>query len=415
MGFIIGALKVILLLGTLIIIHEFGHFIVAKACKIKVLKFSIGFGPKLVKYKGKETEYSLRALPLGGFVQLEGEEDESDDPRAYSNKPAWQRILVLLAGVTINILFALIVYIGINMNINQYIIPEITDISENVIAQNAGIEIGDEIYKINNERVYNNYDISRIISNAKSNEFEFEIIKADGKRKAFVIDIPKQKIGYIGVAFTNNVVYSVEENSAGMEAGLKVNDKILEINGESKESINEYLSIIKANPNQRIDVLVERDTAEIQLMIVPRGKETRNFKLGYKKLENLTFIENLKCALNETAYYLRANLIGFGELFSGNTENVEIQGIVGISKQISSTEKAIEFFYMMSAISLSLGFMNLLPIPGLDGGKLIFTLVELIRRKPVSKELEGTLTLAGFGVLVLLMIFVTVSDVIKLF
>ena len=109
MGFIIGALKVILLLGTLIIIHEFGHFIVAKACGMKVLKFSIGFGPKILKKQGKETEYSLRLLPLGGFVQLEGEDEESDDPRSFTNKPAWQRMLVLLAGVTINILFALII------------------------------------------------------------------------------------------------------------------------------------------------------------------------------------------------------------------------------------------------------------------------------------------------------------------
>jgi len=132
-------------------------------------------------------------------------------------------------------------------------------------------------------------------------------------------------------------------------------------------------------------------------------------------LKELPFSENLKYAMNETAYYLRANLIGIGQLFTGKTENVEVQGIVGISQQISSTEQAIDFFYMMSAISLSLGIMNLLPIPGLDGGKLVFTIVEVIRGKPVSRDVEGTLTLAGFGILVLLMIVVTVKDVASLF
>ena len=179
MGFIIGALKVIILLGTLIIIHEFGHFIVAKACGMKVLKFSIGFGPKIFKKQGKETEYSLRLLPLGGFVQLEGEDEDSEDPRSFSKKPAWQRILVLLAGVTINILFSLLIYIAINMNTNAYITSEISDMPENSNLTYASLNIGDEIYKINGERTYNNYDVSRIISEAKDDNFEFEIIRVD--------------------------------------------------------------------------------------------------------------------------------------------------------------------------------------------------------------------------------------------
>ena len=137
MGFLWGTLKVIVLLGTLITIHEFGHFIVAKVCGMRVLKFSIGFGPKLFKKQGKETEYSLRLLPLGGFVQLEGEDEDSDDPRAFNRKPAWQRILVLLAGVTINILFALIIYLGININTNAYFTAKIDSVSSSPIATQA--------------------------------------------------------------------------------------------------------------------------------------------------------------------------------------------------------------------------------------------------------------------------------------
>ena len=414
MGFIIGALKVIILLGTLIIIHEFGHFIVAKACGIKVLKFSIGFGPKLFTKQGKETEYSIRALPLGGFVQLEGEDEDSNDPRSFSNKPAWQRILVLLAGVTINIIFALFIYICINMSTNAYITAKIADIPQGSLMQTE-LSVGDEIYKINGERVYNNYDVARIISKAEEDEFAFEVIGMDGEKRNILIPIPKETIGYMGVSFLNDVVYSVQKDSAGEKAGIQVNDKIISINGEENKAVEEYLAMIKANPDKDLNIIVNRNDEEVSLMVTPQGIARRAFDVDFEIVKDLTFGQNLHYAINETKYYLRANLIGLGELFSGNTENVEVQGIVGISKQISSTERAIEFFYMMSAISLSLGIMNLLPIPGLDGGKILFTLIEIVRRKPMSRELEGTLTLAGFGLLILLMIVVTVGDVASLF
>lgn len=414
--FIIGALKIIFLLGTLIVIHEFGHFIVAKMCGIKVLKFSIGFGPKIYKKQGKETEYSLRALPLGGFVQLEGEDEDSNDPRSYSNKPAWQRILVLSAGVVINIIFALFIYICINMNSNIYSTAKIEDIPNNIYMdiEKLGLNIGDEIYKINGQRIYNSFDVTRIVSNAKEDNFEFEVIRNNNK-EIVSINIPTKEIGYIGVSFVESTVYSVQENSAGEAAGLKPNDRVISINGETKDSINEYLNIIKMNPNNEIKMLVQRDNESLNISLIPETTKKRTFDLKFEIVSDLPFVDNLNLALNETAYYLRANILGILELFSGNTENVEVQGIVGISQQISKTEAAADFFYMMSAISLSLGIMNLLPIPGLDGGKIIFTLIEIIMRKPVNKEIEGTLTLAGFAVLILLMIVVTISDVTKLF
>ena len=210
-------------------------------------------------------------------------------------------------------------------------------------------------------------------------------------------------------------MYSVQEGSKGAEGGLQVNDILVSINGEENKNINDYLAVIKSSPNKPLSLVVKRNNETMNLTIVPQAIEKRNFDVDFLIVSNLPFIDNLHYALNETIYYLRANVIGLGQLLTGNTENVEVQGIVGISQQISSTERAVEFFYMMSAISLSLGIMNLLPVPGLDGGKIVFTLIEMIRRKPISREVEGTLTLAGFGVLILLMIVVTVSDVANLF
>lgn len=414
MGFIFGALKVIILLGTLIIIHEFGHFIVAKLCGMKVLKFSIGFGPKIFKKQGKETEYSLRALPLGGFVQLEGEEEESKDPRAFMNKPAWQRLLVLLAGVTINILFALLIYIGINMSVNKYTTTKIVSIPIGSVMESIEFNVDEKIYKINGERTYNPYDISRIINDSESDLFEIEIIDSNNQRRKNIVNITPDKLGYIGASFVENVVYSLEKSDAAERAGLQVNDEILSINGEAKQTINEYLAIIQSSPEKELNILVKRNDEEISIKVTPEIMYRRFLKVEYEELENLGVFDNLYYAINETIYYLRANLTGLGELFAGNTENVEVQGIVGISKQISATEKAIEFFYMMSAISLSLGIMNLLPIPGLDGGKVVFTLIEMIRKKPIRREIEGAFTLIGFAALIILMIVVTVGDVASL-
>lgn len=415
MGFLLGALKVIILLGTLVIIHEFGHFIVAKACGMKVLKFSIGFGPKILTKQGKETEYSVRALPLGGFVQLEGEDEDSEDPRAFQKKPAWQRLLVLMAGVTINVVFALLVYFCINASMNTYYTSKISSVPEDFLANQTGLEVGTEIVKMNHERIFNGYDVTRIISDAEEDEFLLEVRDPNGKKQEVTITIPKEEVGYIGVSFVENTVYSVLEGSVAEAAGLQANDTIVAMNGEQGKTIDEYLSIIQANPNQMVTMVVNRSGEELTLEMVPEAVERRSFPVEYEVVSQLGLGENLYYAAKETCYYLRANWIGICQLFSGRTENVEVQGIVGISQRISNTQRAVEFFYLMSAISLSLGIMNLLPIPGLDGGKILFTIIEMIRRKPINREVEGTLTLAGFGLLLLLAIVVTVGDVANLF
>lgn len=413
-GFLLGALKVIIVLGTLIFIHEFGHFIVAKLCKMRVLKFSIGFGPKLINKKKGETEYSLRLIPLGGFVQLEGEDEESDAEGSFSKRPIWQRLLVLLAGVFMNISLALFIYLCIYMNLNYYSTNKISANSDaNVLAQ-YGLNVGDTIYKINGTKIYTSDDIEMIVYKSKSDNFEFEIIDPNDKHRTQNIIIKEKEIGYLGAYFEGNSIYALIEGSASEKSGLKVGDELLTINGVSYNSPNEYLNVIKENPNAKLDVKVLREGEEVELEVTPSSISRRELNLEYLILKDLKFPHNLNYAWNETKYYLRANLIGIGEIISGQAENVEVQGIVGISKEISSTQSLTEFFYLMSAISLSLGIMNLLPIPGLDGGKILITLIELVRRKPMKKETEVKITLIGFAFLLALTIFVTISDISKL-
>ena len=418
MEILISILKVMFMLGTLIVIHEFGHFIVAKACGMKVNKFSIGFGPKILKKQGKETEYSLRLFPLGGFVQLEDEENEEEkqtnqvvDPRAFQQKPAWQRLLVLLAGVAVNIIFAIFVYVAVNMSMNAYLIPKVAKVWQ----EDLPLQPGEEIIRINDKKVFSPMDVSYMIAETEEDEFDFEIKNSNGEIENRRMVIPKTNMGYIGVSFADTVVYTILEGSAGERAGLQVGDKILSINGEFNRTIAEYLDIIQNNPNQNLEILVNRNGKEIKLEVMPEEIQKRNFDVNFTVVKDLKFEENLHYAWNETKFFLRGTLEGYGKLLTGKMENVEMQGIVGISQQISNTEKAVDFFALMSAISLSLGIMNLLPIPGLDGGKILFTLVEVVRRKPMKRETEGKLTLAGFALLLFLMVIVTFNDVVNLF
>lgn len=380
---------------------------------MKVLKFAIGFGPKIFHKQGKETEYSLRAIPLGGFVQLEGEDEESNDGRAFSNKPKWQRFLVLIAGITMNILLALFIYLCIYMNINDYGTTKILQDDDGTFLSSCGLVAGDEILKINGEKVLNDSDIFRIIKESSYDDFSLLIKSVNGETKTIDINVPQVDIGFIGVMFEGKKVNRLISGGAGERDGLLEGDEVLCINNNSGD-IYTLLEILKSNPNKELDFLVLRDDKQIELKITPDATKSRVFNISFVELKDLDFFYNLYYAWKETRYYLKANLIGFAELFSGKTENVEVQGIVGVSKQISSTQTIIEFFYFMSAISLSLGIMNLLPIPGLDGGKILVLLIEVIRRKPMSKETEAKITLVGFTALLLLMILVTISDISKL-
>lgn len=381
---------------------------------MKVLKFSMGFGPKLLKKQGKETEYSLRLFPLGGFVQLEGEDEESSDERSFAKKPIWQRLLVLIAGVTMNIMIALIIYLCIYMSINQYTTTKISSDSDQYFLSQNGIKVGDTILKIDGEKVYNDEDVSRIIASKDKNSFNFELIDQNNNKYEREVTISEVEIGTIGVLFEHETVYRVMENGAGEKAGLKEGDKILAINDESGD-ILKYIKVLQENPNNELTLKLLRNEEEIELKITPASQMRKDLKISFIEIRDLDFFHNLYYAWNETKYYLRANLIGIGELLTGKAENVEVQGIVGISRQISRTETVIEFFYFMSAISLSLGIMNLFPIPGLDGGKILITLIELVRRKPMSKETEAKITLIGFAFLLGLMIYVTSLDISKLF
>ena len=417
MGFIWGAIKIIIVLGTLITIHELGHFLVAKACNVKVHKFSIGFGKKLFCKQKGETEYTIRLFPFGGFVQLEGEDERSDDPRAFNNKPIWQRMLIIVAGATVNIVFALAVYCGVCLVDNTYITTTLVEVAEDTAIYKAGIRAGDTIKAINGKKTVTANHVQELITKENPNGMVF-LIERDGQEQEIMANIPMKEIGLLGVVFDseNNIIKSVEKNSAAEKAKLLPGYKIISINESENLRIEEYIDIIRDNPNKEMKFVFEDTEGDIKdYLLTPSSYEIKDFDVEYERKEDANIFENLYYAIDETGYYFNANIMAMIQMFTGKMENVQVMGPVGIAQEISSTEKLTNLFLLMSAISLSLGIFNLLPVPALDGGKFLILLIELIRRKPMKEKTEITIQLIGFALLITVALIVTVGDIIKLF
>ena len=412
---ILGVIKIVVLLGTLITIHELGHFLVARLFNVKVHKFAIGFGPKIFTKTTKNTEYTIRLIPFGGFVQMEGEEERSEDEGAFNQKPVWQRILIVAAGAIVNIVFALIIYFGIISMQNRYEISVIKNLEVSDAAYIAGLRNGDKILKINDRNVLFGYDVEEAISESKSNNMIFEV-KRDEEKFELPITIPYTVRGLIGVGFSNEreIVY-IYENTPAAESGLQLGDVVIGINGTTTYTTDDIVETIRDLPERLIHVTVLRNNGQtITIDTQTIADKKRHFDLYFEEITP-GFWNGFKYAFNETMWYLGANLEAYAKMFTGKLENVEVMGVVGIANEISKTSAWQEFFYMMCAISLSLGIFNLLPIPALDGGRILILVIEGIRRKPLEEKTEQRIILIGFVIIILFALVVTFMDVFKLF
>ncbi len=326
----------ILIFGILIFVHELGHFTVAKSFNILVHEFSIGMGPAIFKRKKGETQYSLRALPIGGFVKLEGEEGGSENPRAFCNAPAWKRVLVLIAGAFMNILLGFLIYVLIFSVTSDIAVPFIDEIVENSPAAEAGLLPGDRIYEIGGSKVNIYSDIS--------------------------LDL--------------------------------------------------YL-----NGGKPVDIKVDRNGEKLSFNLTPKNEDGR-FIIGFKaKTEKPDFGNVLYSAFYNTIFIVKAVYISLRELIFGRVSMSEMSGPVGIVGEISQAAKygILEVLSLAALIAVNLGVMNMLPFPTLDGGRVVFILIEMLRGgKRVKPEIEGYVHMIGFLLLIALMLFVTYSDIVKL-
>ena len=351
----------ILVLAFLIFFHELGHFAVGKALGFRVLGFSIGFGPKLIKFTKGETEYSLRAIPFGGACMFDGEDESAgdDDPRRFNAQPVWKRFLVILAGPVMNVLLAFLIAF--------------------IVMLSSPVPI-------------------------------YETDPATGDHIPYIAEVAK--------------------DSAAEKAGIQPNDIIISVDGKSPlnaddgmESTNALVELI-GNAGDTIVIIVERDGEQKELTASgfyneELGKNQLGITIGLVETgkEHLNIGEAFTSAFDYLGQIIKLTAEGIAGMFKNGIHKGDVSGVVGavaIMADVAS-ESILNLIYISIVLSLSLGLFNLIPFPALDGGRLLFLIIEAIIGRPLNRKVEGIINAVGLALLFGLMIIVTVFDVIGLF
>ncbi|MBQ3409317.1 MAG: site-2 protease family protein [Clostridia bacterium] len=417
-SFIIGAIKIIALLGFLVFIHELGHFTVAKLCKVKVNEFAIGFGPTIWKKKGKETKYALRLIPLGGFVSMEGETERSDEERSFSKVSIPKRIAIVAAGGLVNIIFAICVFLPLQMSVGQNITTKIDNVVSGYAAETSGIQSGDTIKKINGKKVRIKSDIDKIMENCNGEELMILLERNGNIIETRLNPTPEEYYTtgmYLEAEDSTKVQGFVRGEDSVENQGVNVGDTIISIAGENVENNASKLSetIQQHYNDEKINFVVRRLGGEVSLDIIPIKKV--RYKLGVNfTLADESFGTKLYYGLINTGDFAFSIVENLKQLFTGKVKTSDFMGPVGISRAVAKTDGWASFISMLTLISLSLGVTNLLPFPPLDGGKIVLLIIEAIRKKPLDEKYEVGIQMVGFGLMIMLSLYVTYHDILRI-
>ena len=414
--FLIAAIKIIILLGFLILIHEAGHLIVAKLCKVTVNEFAIGFGPTIWKKQGKETKYAIRLIPLGGFCSMEGEEERSDKKGSFSQASIPKRIAIVLAGAVVNILFGLIVYFILIASSGTYVSNVVDSTINGYVAQEIGLEQGDKIIEINGQKIKNKYDLDEITGNINEDTNQITLkIDRNGEIKEYQTKLTEVSSKYTGIYLDKECkISAIEKDSPAEKQGLEVNDKIVKINNEDiNGDINKILEYIQKEGLGTLLITVERNNQEINIELTPENVPKYYLGVNLQMAEN-NFINHIIYGGIETKEFAFSIIENLKQLFTGRVGVDQMMGPVGISQVVAQTNGIREFIYILALISLSLGVTNLLPIPALDGGKILILIIEIFRRKQMKLETEAKIQMIGFSILLAISLIVTYNDIIRI-
>lgn len=424
-----GILLAILALSFLIIIHELGHFLVAKAFNVRVNEFSLFMGPKIFSFVRGETTYSLRLIPLGGYVKMEGEEEASDDDRAFNKKPIGVRSAIIAAGPIMNIIIA-VVFAFIIMAQSGFYTNEVKTVLPGSAGEKAGIQVGDVLEKYNGKNIYQVNDLE-IFAYPLTNESIDLQVRRNGESKTIHFKPDRMsgyKLGFSPKAESgseSNVVANVSNKSPAMKAGVKDGDRIVKLNGTPVKSRQDIASALDKIELNNVTITVNRDGKEIDLApVVPmQGKNPEYYAIGVDFNHTKSGIfASLGQSVKYNISIARSIYYSIGWLFTGTVPASDLMGPVGITTTIkdvvqlgpSIMDKLLNLLSFTAMISLNLGLVNLIPFPALDGSKLVLLLVEGIRKKPLSPEREALISMIGFVFLIMLMIYATFNDILRI-
>lgn len=418
----------ILIFSVIIIFHELGHFLLAKRNGIKVTEFSLGMGPRLLSTQKGETRYSLKLFPIGGSCMMVGEDDDDDSEGSFNKASVWARISVVAAGPIFNFILAF-VFAMIITSVAGYDPARVLQVEENSPAAKAGLQEGDIITEFQGRNIVLGRDLDSYMMLHGLDDEEITLTyKRNGEKKEVSFEAYSEEKYMLGFSYvptpdSEPEITQVVLNGAMMEAGVQAGDIIREINGETIETSQEIQEYWEKNPldGSEISLGIERD-GEVQTISL-KPQMTKQIDTGFVYnlyREKTNFLGVLRYSASEVRYWISNTIESLMMLIKGQFSVNDLSGPVGIIDVIGdSYEEAkeegtvmvwLQMLYWAILLSANLGVMNLLPIPALDGGRLVFLAVEAVRKKKLDPNVEGMIHFAGLVLLMLLMVFVMFND-----
>ncbi|MFM6953884.1 MAG: RIP metalloprotease RseP [Sphingobacteriaceae bacterium] len=436
---LIMAGQLLLGLSILVILHEMGHFLAARAFGIKVEKFYLFFdawGVKLLHFNYKGCEYGIGWLPLGGYVKIAGMIDESMDTEQlagppqeweFRSKPAWQRLIVMLGGVTVNIVLGIFIFWMLTLKYGETYIPNDKlpfGIAPGTVGRTIGLQAGDRIIAVNGKSIERFEEISS--SKVLLGNSQLTILRNGLEQQIQVPGNILNEVADEGIAefiqprIALGPIKEVAVGGAAKKAGMKVGDLIVGVNGQAVNYIDEYQKQLKSVKNKNVQLALVRGADTINVNAELNAEGTLGIVLPLKGLptetKNYGFVQALPVGASKAWGSFADNAKGIGKVLTGQIKaNKAFTGPIGIATMFGSTVNWAKFWSLVGLLSMALALMNLLPIPALDGGHAVFLVVEMIKGKPLSDKFMERAQLVGFVILMALMVLVFGNDIFKHF
>ena len=439
----------LVVLGVLVAFHELGHFLAARWVGVKVLKFSLGFGPKLFGRKMGETEYLLSAIPLGGYVKLFGEDEteattQEDRARSFAHQRLWGKVLIVAAGPGFNFILAYFIFAGWLATGAPLFVPTFQDLTPDIEAMvpgspadTAGIQIGDRVSRVNGRDIATRTELFDAVAKSNGQALTIEIKRGEQVKTLTVTPTiapgphaSAQEPGYyLGVEETPPLVTSVMQGSPAAKAGLQAGDHVVNIEGQTIHTWSQMTGIVKESPNRQLQIEVLREGQRVSLTVTPsaekamaNGQSVEVGKIGISGpgrsiMRSSTPLLSLYDGLGATWGWTELTAIGLYKMVVGDISSKNIGGPLTIAKISgeAAEQGASSVIFLIAILSINLGVLNLLPIPILDGGHLLFFLIEGILRKPLGERQRELAQQAGLVLLVGVMIFAFWNDLERIF
>lgn len=422
----------ILILSAVIIFHELGHFLLAKANHIIVTEFAIGMGPKLLSFTKGDTTYALKLLPFGGSCSMLGEDEDESQEGSFNNASVWRRMSVIAAGPVFNFILAFLVAVVV-ISVVGADPARVTEVTEQSPAAEAGLQPGDIITRYegngiaNGRELYTDIDMDGVPLDTVTLTY-----KRDGKSYT-VSYVPEATtrwmLGYYYNPDSDKVeITSLMRGYPMEQAGFQAGDVITGVNGTAVASAADLAEYWEQYPmnGKTLRISYERDGLEYEAEVTP--SEKTNASLGFNfnlAREKMSPVSTLKYSFGEMNYWVHLTVKSLKSLITGTYSINDLSGPIGVVDTIGQVYEetkseggviaSMTMLNMLILLSANLGVMNLLPLPALDGGRLIFLVIEAVRRKPVKRNIEGMIHFAGLVLLMVLMVYVAFNDVRRIF